>query len=97
MPAELCTRGSAGQARGEGKRCGPELQLQLPLGVGTVWNKTRWAFCDPLKTLSSGRAFVIVFLHPCAARGCCEVSVLFTRGTPLVLFSGHILMLAVID
>ena len=66
MPAELCTRGSAtGSSReacGKGKRCDPE--LQLPLDVGMMCNKTRWVFCDPLETASSGQAFVLVFLHP---------------------------------
>lgn len=46
MPAELGARGSAadgsGEARGEGKRCDPE--LQLPLDVGMVRNKTHWVF-----------------------------------------------------
>lgn len=40
---------------------------------------------------------MLFFLHPSAARGCCEVSVLFTRGILLVLLSEHILMLAVRD
>lgn len=46
------------------KRCDPELQLQPPLDVGTVRNKTRWVFYDPLETASSGQAFVLDLLHP---------------------------------
>lgn len=107
MPAELCTRGSAadgsGEAHGEGKRCDPELLLQLPLDMGNIEVPHKQNALGILRPSPSSELWAsfcaCVAASPCHQRPAkrCKVSWCFLQDGPCCFWlSGRILTSVVI-